>query len=348
MATPEQPAYRPLQVPPRLTDVAARAGVSTATVSRALTGSGPVSSKTRQRVADAAKELGFVASHHASSLASGRSRNIGVVLPYVDRWFFATVLDGIAGALTGAGYDAALYNLQGENFRESVLTDFLLRRHLDAAAVVSLRLNPSETEQLFSAGIPLAGIGGSLEGAPTVSVDDLDAGLRATNHLIELGHRRIAFLGGPPESGRSFPMASDRRRGFERAVTVAGLKIDPRWLLVADFTFSGAYQRVKSLLAGPTGRPTAIFAAADEMAAGAILAAKDLGLQVPGDLSVIGIDAHPIGDAFGLTTIDQHARQQGTRVAQLLLQQLSGGPVAASHEVHPTNFLVRSSTAPPV
>lgn len=348
MVVPELPAHRPLQAPPRLKDVAAKVGVSTATVSRALTGSGPVSSKTRQRVEEAAKELGFVPSHHASSLASGRSRNIGVVLPYVDRWFFATVLDGIAGTLTGAGYDAALYNLQGENFLESVLTDFLLRRHLDAAAVVSLRLDPSETEQLFSAGIPLAGIGGSLEGAPTVGVDDLDAGLRATNHLIELGHRRIAFVGGPPEAGRSFPMASDRRRGFERAMTAAGLEIDPRWLLVADFTFSGAYQRVKSLLAAPADRPTAIFAAADEMATGAILAAANLGLQVPGDLSVIGIDAHPIGEAFGLTTVNQHARQQGTRAAQLLLQQLSGDPVTASHELHPTNFLVRSSTAPPV
>lgn len=287
-----------------------------------------------------------MASYHASSLASGRSRNIGVVLPYVDRWFFATVLDGIASTLTAAGYDAALYNLQGENFRESVLTDFLLRKRLDAAAVVSLRLTPGETEQLFSAGIPLVGIGGSLEGAPTISVDDLNAGLRATNHLIQLGHCRIAFIGGPPEAGRSFPMSSDRRRGFERAMSTAGLPIHERDQLVSDFTFLGAYQQVKNLLAEPEQRPTAVFAATDEMAAGAILAARDLGLEIPRDLSVIGIDAHPLGEAFGLTTIDQQAHHQGTRAAQLLLRQLAGEPVTAGHELHRAHFIARSSTAP--
>lgn len=347
MIARELSAPRRPQGPPRLKDVASKVGMSTATVSRALTGRGPVSPGTKRRIEAAAKELGFVASYHASSLASGRSRNIGVVLPYVDRWFFATVLYGIASTLTAAGYDAALYNLQGENFRESVLTDFLLRKRLDAAAVVSLRLTPGETEQLFSAGIPLVGIGGSLEGAPTISVDDLNAGLRATNHLIQLGHCRIAFIGGPPEADRSFPMSSDRRRGFERAMSAAGLPIHERDQLVSDFTFLGAYQQVKNLLAEPEQRPTAVFAATDEMAAGAILAARDLGLEVPRDLSVIGIDAHPLGEAFGLTTIDQQAHHQGTRAAQLLLRQLSGEPVTAGHELHRAHFIARSSTVPP-
>ena len=228
-----------------------------------------------------------------------------------------------------------------------MLTDFLLRKSLAAAAVVSLRLTPGETEQLFSAGIPLVGIGGSLEGAPTISVDDLNAGLRATNHLIQLGHCRIAFIGGPPEAGRSFPMSSDRRRGFERAMSTAGLPIHERDQLVSDFTFLGAYQQVKNLLAEPEQRPTAVFAATDEMSAGAILAARDLGLEIPRDLSVIGIDAHPLGEAFGLTTIDQQAHHQGTRAAQLLLRQLAGEPVTAGHELHRAHFIARSSTAPP-
>lgn len=332
--------------PPRLQDVAARAGVSTATVSRALNGKGHVSSRARTKVRQAAEELGFVASYHASSLASGRSRNIGVVLPYIDRWYFSTVLEGVAGTLMEAGYDLALYNFEGDRYRETVLTDFLLRKRLDAAVAVALHLDAAETGQLLSAGIPVAGVGGPLVGVPTISIDDVDVGRRATEHLIGLGHRRIAHVGGADEHGRYFAMSSDRRAGYEQAIAKAGLHVNPAWSLIADYTLSDAYRRVKNLLADPLDRPTAIFSASDEMAAGVILAARDLGLTVPGDLSVIGVDAHPIGDAFGLTTIDQHARQQGVRAVGRLLEHLSGKDSGPSNEVLPTHFIARSSTGP--
>lgn len=331
---------------PRIKDVAARAGVSTATASRALSGNGQVSARARARVQNAAEELGFVMSYHASSLASGRSRNIGMVLPFVDRWYFSTVLEGAAGALMAAGYDLALYNFEGDRYRETVLRDFLLRKRLDAAIAVALHLDPSETEQLLSAGIPIVGVGGPLAGVPTVSIDEFDVGRRATEHLIGLGHRRIAHIGGVNERGRYFTMSKDRRAGYDHAMEAAGLVVNPAWSLVSDYTLHGAYQQAKNLLADPHDRPTAIFSASDEMAAGAILAARDLGLTVPGDLSVIGVDAHPMGEAFGLTTIDQHAREQGVRAVKQVLDQLHGVEVDPSNEVFPTNFIVRSSTAP--
>ena len=347
MAAPGRPCADVPVNPPRLQDVAARAGVSTATVSRALSGRGHVSTRARQRVEQAARELGFVVSYHASSLASGRSRNIGVVLPHVDRWYFSTVLEGVAGALVEAGYDLSLYNFEGDRYRETVLTDFLLRKRLDAAVAVALHLDPAETAQLLSAGIPVVGIGGPLAGVPTISIDDFDVGRRATEHLIGLGHQRIAHLGGTDERGlHYFTMSSDRRGGYEHAMAEAGLKTDPAWSLISDYTFTDAYQRAKNLLADPADRPTAIFAASDEMAAGAILAARDVGLAVPGDLSVIGVDAHPVGEAFGLTTIDQHARQQGTRAVGRLLERLGGGDDGPWHEVLPAHFVVRSSTGP--
>lgn len=332
--------------PPRLQDVAARAGVSTATVSRALSGKGHVSSRARARVQQAADELGFVVSYHASSLASGRSRNIGVVLPHVDRWYFSTVLEGVAGALMEAGYDLSLYNFEGDRYRETVLTDFLLRKRLDAAVAISLHLNPAETEQLFAAGIPVVGVGGPLVGAPTISIDDLDVGRRATEHLIALGHRRIAHLGGAEEGRGYFPMSNDRRAGYEQAMAKSGLGIERAWSVIADYTFTDAYQRAKNLLADPADRPTAVFAASDEMAAGAVLAARDLGLSVPGELSVIGVDAHPIGEAFGLTTIDQHARQQGEHAVERILGHLAGTDGEPVNEVLPAHFVVRSSTGP--
>ncbi|WP_246180280.1 LacI family DNA-binding transcriptional regulator [Kocuria coralli] len=346
MATDREPPRNGHVTPPRLQDVAARAGVSTATVSRALSGKGHVSSRAKLRVQQAAQELGFVVSYHASSLASGRSRNIGVVLPHIDRWYFSTVLEGVSRALLEAGYDLSLYNFDGDRYRETVLTDFLLRKRLDAAVAVALQLEPAETRQLFSAGIPFVGVGGPLVGAPTVSIDDLDVGHRATQHLIGLGHRRIGHLGGVDEQGRYFTMSSNRRAGYERAMTEAGLPIDPEWSIVSDYTLMDAYQRAKNLLADPDNRPTAIFSASDEMAAGAILAARDLGLSVPADLSVIGIDAHPIGEALGLTTIDQHAQQQGVRAVRRLLDHISGADNEPTDEILPAHFIARASTGP--
>lgn len=332
---------------PRIKDVAALAGVSTATVSRALSGNGQVSARARTRVQQAAQELGFVMSYHASSLATGRSRTIGVVLPYIDRWYFSTVLEGAAGAMMEAGYDLSLYNFEGDRYRETVLNDFLLRKRLDAAIAVSLHLDDQETDQLLSTGIPVVGIGGRLEGVTSIYIDEYEAGRRATDHLISLGHRRIAHVGGINEHGRYFKTSSNRRAGYLHALDTAGIPADARLSLVADYTLNDAYQQAKNFLADPRDRPTAIFSASDEMAAGIILAARDLNISVPAQLSVIGIDGHPIGEAFGLTTIDQHPHNQGAEAVTRILAQLSGHEPDASDDALPLNFIVRSSTAPP-
>lgn len=347
MASPGLTRGRADVGPPRIKDVAALAGVSTATVSRALSGNGQVSAKARTRVQQAARELGFVMSYHASSLATGRSRTIGVVLPFIDRWYFSAVLEGAAGAMIEAGYDLSLYNFEGDQYRETVLNDFLLRKRLDAVIAVSLHLNDHETEQLFSAGIPLVGIGGRIAGVDSIYIDEHAAGRRATDHLIGLGHRRIAHIGGVHEHGRHFKPSTDRRAGYLDALQTAGIPAEPGYTLIADYTFNDAYQQAKNLLAEPGNRPTAIFSASDEMAAGTILAARDLNIGVPSELSVIGIDGHPIGESFGLTTIDQHAHSQGAIAVDRILQRLSNHPTEVADDALPLHFIVRSSTAPP-
>ena len=335
-------------------EVAELSGLSIATVSRALGGKGSVSAKSRKLAQDAAAELGFVLSYAASSLASGRNHNIGIVVPGVNRWFYSSVIDGASEVLIEAGYDLTLYTTsQNESHRATILTDFLLRKRLDAVIAVSLELTESEVSQLLAIHRPVLGIGGPLPGADSLRVDDFDLARRATEHLIGLGHTRIAHIGGDHEYDSDFKLPGTRRSGYETAMEQAQLPTSEAWQRSSDFTVQGAYATARALLADGLERPTAVFAASDEMAIGTILAARDFGLRVPEELSVIGIDGHELGQVFGLTTFDQKPREQGALAARRILARLdqSSQDAAVAYqpvaEEFPTQLVVRSSTAVP-
>lgn len=335
-------------------EVAERAGLSIATVSRALSGRGHVSPKSRARAQAAAADLGFVPSYQASSLASGRNYNIGLVVPSVHRWYFSSVVEGVSAALLDAGYDLTLYNItEGSSRRQSVLNDFLLRKRVDAVIAVALALTESEIAQMLAIHRPIVGIGGPLPGASTIRIDDHGLAEAAVNHLIGLGHTRIAHLTGDSTYEQDFKIPRARVAGYEEAMQAAGLSVRPEWTVSADFTVQGAYAAARTLLGGVllgrvAERPTAVFAASDEMAIGTILAARDFGLRIPDDLSVIGMDGHELGALFGLTTIDQDPRGQGALAVRLLLDGLDGETDQAVLDTeYPTKFILRSSTAVP-
>jgi DNA-binding LacI/PurR family transcriptional regulator len=330
-------------------DVAERAGLSIATVSRALSGKGQVSSRSRDRARAAAAELGFVPSYHASSLASGRNHNIGVVVPSVHRWYFSSVMEGISASLIDAGYDLTLYNVsEGPKHRHSVLNDFLLRKRVDGVIAVALKLSEAEIRKLLAIHRPIVGIGGTLPGAASIRIDDFALASDATNHLIRLGHTRIAHLTGGSVYEQDFELPGARQGGFEKAMRDSGLAVRAEWQIPADFTIQGAYASARTLLGSTAERPTAVFAASDEMAIGAILAARDFGLRIPDDLSVIGFDGHELGELFGLTTIDQGARDQGSLAVTMMLSGLqSGARDGATETKYPAKFVIRSSTAVP-
>lgn len=331
-----------------ISEVARLAGVSTATVSRALSGRGAVSAATKQRVEIAAAELDYVVSSNASSLASGRTRNIGVLLPVLDRWYFTSVLSGAQQALLHAGYDLTLYSLDGSGSeRTQVFEHFLLRQRVDAMIAVSLELSPQEVSRLHELRKPVVGIGGPIPGVPTVSIDDIAIATLATEHLLTLGHTRIGHIGGAPEFDADFHLPRQRQQGYEEALRAADLVPDPRIVRNADFTTEGGYRAAKQLLGLPAReRPTAIFAASDEMAIGAMLAARDLGLEVPGELSVVGVDDHDLAEFFGLTTVAQFPREQGAHAVSMLLEELeSGAPQLDS--LMKFELRVRSSTIRP-
>jgi LacI family transcriptional regulator, repressor for deo operon, udp, cdd, tsx, nupC, and nupG len=327
-------------------DVARAAGVSTATVSRALSGRGHVSPRTRERVEAAARALGYVVSASASSLASGRTRNIGVLVPHVDRWFFSTVLGGIAAVLGRDGYDVTLYNVSDDPAqRRRVFETFLRRQRVDGVIAVSIVLGAGETARLTGLGLPLVAIGGAHDGMTSLAVDDVAVGRAAAGHLLDLGHRDIAHIGGRPENDIDFRVPTQRRRGIEEALADAGVTLRPDRYAPADFTMKGGHRAAIRLLTEDGPAPTAIVAASDEMAIGALLAARELGRSVPEQLSVIGIDGHELGDFFRLTTIDQSPTQQGERAASAmlaLLEETDAAPVPL-----PFRLLVRGTTARP-
>ena len=334
-------------------DVARMAGVSAATASRALTGSGPVAPSTRTRVHKAVAALGYVPDAAASSLASGRTRNIGLVTPSVHRWFFAAVLEGAADELVRRRYDLTLYDVgQDHDRRSAVLTDLLPRRRLDALVTLSFRLSPFELDGLARLGRPVVAVGGRLpsgEALPewftAVQVDDARAARMATGHLIELGHREIAYMGRVADD-IEFQVSTERTRGFLDALAAAGLRTPTDWMLPADFTMGDAYHRARALLADPERRPTAVLCISDEMAMGTLMAAQSLGLRVPEDVSVMGLDGHPDAARLGISTVDQTPVDQGRRAVRLALGALDGTP-------HPPRILhhlalrPRASTAPP-
>lgn len=331
-------------------DVARLAGVSTATVSRALSGRGHVAAATRAKVEAAASELGYVVSASASSLATGRMRNIGVVVPFLKSWFYTSVLEGAQRRLMQHGYDLTLYNLSGEaNERETVFDTFLLRQRVDAVIAVSLELSAVEVHSLHALGKPLVGVGGPIPGVTTLSIDDVGVTRLATEHLLSLGHTVIGHIGGDVDAEMSFHMPSNRRQGWEAALAAAGIEARPELYFPAVFTLQSGYAAAKQMLGDPRLRPTAIVVASDEMAIGAMLAARDMGLDVPRDLSIVGIDDHELAPFFGLTTVAQHPEQQGERAVELLMRELEGpsGDDEPQNLQLPFDLVVRSSTARP-
>lgn len=304
-----------------IADVATRAGVSKATASRALTGRGYVSEETRRRVAAAAQELSYVAHSSAMSLATGRTQTIGVVMPHVSRWFFGEVLEGIQAALLEHGLDLTLYDARpGTETRRRVFEDFLARRRFDGVIAVGLEPAESELDMLLALGKPVVSVIGTEGDTSVVTLDDAHATSLATAHLVELGHRRIAFLGGT-DSTRWPHVESERYAGYESEMRRAGLA-DQIFRAPAELSMPAGYAAAVDLLSDASERPTGIVAACDEVAIGAIIAARRLGILVPSSLSVVGIDDHVNAEMFALTTLRQVPREQGRAAVDLLLRHL--------------------------
>jgi DNA-binding LacI/PurR family transcriptional regulator len=338
-----RPALEPVRA--SIVDVARLAGVSVATVSRALRGLPNVSEATRERVLSAAAELEYIASPLAAALVTGRTHSVGVIASYAGRWFFAEALRGIEEGLRDSGYDLVLHVLPEGARREQFFVGLPVRRRVDALAVVGLQLTPAELETLRHLQIPIIGVAEPLPGVHTERIDNEQAAGLAVRHLLDLGHRRIAMIGGGPSADPEAVPAA-RSRGF----TAALRGLAPVAVVDGRFTPEGGACAMAELLAGPE-RPTAVFCQSDEMAFGALQAIHRAGLRCPDDVSVIGFDDHELAAAFDLTTVAQPVAEQGAAAARRLTAALDGsapGPAFGPSEdsLHPVRLVPRGTTAP--
>jgi DNA-binding LacI/PurR family transcriptional regulator len=325
-------------------EVAQRAGVSTATVSRALRGLASVTPETKFRVEQAARELDYVISPSASRLASGKTSTIGVIAPFLDRWYFANLISGIERVSRSAGFDMLVYSLDRLDERERIFHQKLVRERVDALLVCALPPSRDEIQFLQQVKIPVALIGAEVEGCASVKIDDVGGAKAATGHLINMGHRRIGLIAESPLQPMSFTAPRDRRAGFLAAHQDAGLEFDSALEAVGSFTIESGERAMDELLAKPHP-PTAVFCESDEMAFGAISAIQRHGLRTPQDISIVGFDDHDLAKYLNLTTVSQPVQVMGETATWVILDQVKNARTEPKAVVMPTQLIVRGTTA---
>ncbi len=324
-------------------EVAKLAGVSVATVSRALQKPELVALKTRNKVFAAIKKLGYRPNLMAVKFRSGKSRNLVVLVPTVANLFFARVISGMQEAAHKQSYSILLCNTFGnpeieEGYAKMVHT-------FQADGVIQLRAhNPFRSDDVNpDAPLPMVNACEVLDNTavPTVSLDNRAAARAMTEHLIELGHRRIGIIKGPQRS----PLTRDRLAGYCDALEAAGIAFDENLLCPGDFTLHSGRAAAKVLI-DCADRPTAIFCENDEMAIGAIQQIKQSGLSVPGNISVAGFDDISFASFSDppLTTISQPAEEFGSTAVALMIDWLEGRIKKAPKVILPFELVIRGST----
>ena len=328
-----------------MVDIARIAGVSLATTSRALSNAPGVAAATRERVLAVAKDLSYVVSPEASRLSGGSTRRIAVVVPHISRWFFGAMLEALESVLRYADLDVLLYHVGDAADRHAFFERLPAQRKVDAVVVLAFPVSEAEQQRLELMGVSILAAGGQTAAYPYVCIDDEAAGRQAMDHLIFLGHRRIAMIAAVDPDQPGWPERPGRSQAYYSALREAGIPADPGLVTTVDW---GGLQGAEAMgqLLGLREPPTAVYAHSDEVAVGAIRTLRRAGLRIPEDISVIGIDDHPIAELTDLTTVSQPVRQQGLLAGQMVLGLLQGDDIERAVTL-PTRLIIRRSTAPP-
>jgi DNA-binding LacI/PurR family transcriptional regulator len=301
--------------------VAERAGVGVGTVSRVLNDSPGVARATREHVRAVVDELGYRPSAAARRLSLGRTMTLGVIAPFFTRPSVVERLRGIDDVIGNSAYDLMLFNVETPEQRAAALTRFARRDRVDGVIVISLPLRDGEVRALGRDGVRAVVVDGAHRALPHVTIDDVEGGRLAVHHLLDAGHRRIAFVGDREDNPFGFGSSQRRLEGMTQVLGDAGVGLPAELVRRGPHGRAAAHAMTAELLtlASP---PTAIFAASDVQALGVLDAAQEAGVAVPEALSVIGFDDVDLAGAAGLTTVRQPLRESGRAGARLLLSEL--------------------------
>ncbi|RFU66631.1 LacI family DNA-binding transcriptional regulator [Peribacillus glennii] len=326
----------------RIVDVAKKANVSTATVSRVISNSGTVKKDTTERVLKAIESLNYQPNILARQLRRSETKTILVVVPDITNTFFSKVLRGIESVAIDSGYQVLLGDTLNDAERESGYLNILRQKKADGMILLTAKVDGQVVEDIAKQ-YPVVIACEYTEGSeiPTVSIDNVSSARKAAEHLITLGHRRIGTITGPFDS----VLGRDRLKGFQQAMAQHGIPLDSLLVQEGDFSFeSGCNVMQKFLALGVP--PTAIFAANDEMAIGAIKAIKSKGLKVPEDISVVGFDNIKFASIFepALTTIAQPSYEIGQKAIELLIKLINKDELDKNQYILEDKLIVRESS----
>ncbi len=330
----------------KLSDVARAAGVSTATVSRALMLPHKVKAHTLARVEEAVRCLGYVAHGAARALASRRTHTIGAVIPTLDNAIFANTTHALQKTFDAAGYTLLLACHEFDAAVEVRLTRSLLERGIDGLVLLGTSHDPRLYAMMAQRQMPYV-LTWALDAGgehPCVGFNNRAAALQLANHLLDLGHREFAMISGVTANNER---ARDRLHGVRDALAARGIRLAPERVLELPYSLASGREGVRALMAGPRP-PTAIMCGNDVLAIGAIAECNTLGVAVPQQVSITGFDDMEIASLLspGLTTVHFPTTELGQLAAAHLLSQLAGSSVARQHEL-PVELKVRGTTAPP-
>jgi DNA-binding LacI/PurR family transcriptional regulator len=324
---------------PTLVEVAAAAGVSLSTASRALRPDSPVSEATRRRVQSAARRLGYEPNRLARSLRTRASYFAGVIVPDIGVGFYARALKGAQDALERSGYQVIVMNTEREAGRETAALRTLLAHQVHGVLLATTG-GFSNTQR-----VPVVFFDNLVEGAGAghVALSNREGMALLVDHLVEHGHERIGYVGGPPR----FTSGIERLDGFRAAVTAAGRAVPPEYVCLGDEAWSvGSGRHATRDLLSLASRPTGLVAASDTLAVGAIQAARESGLRVPDDIAVVSFDDPFFADLLDppITALARTERELGELAASLLLHAIETGRLGPPTEVRlPVELIVRGS-----
>lgn len=329
-----------------LDEVARQSGVSPSTVSRYLRGQLTLREETERRIMDAVDTLGYVGNASARSLAAQHSGVVGLVLPGLSNPFFASLADSIADEVARHDLALLLCTTRDIRKREEDYTNLLEGQAVDGMLYLGAHPSNRRLGRVIERGLPVVVVDEPQEQLPpvtTLTVDNFTGGFQATSHLLDLGHRRIFYLGGPAKLGTE----RERRRGYSEALARAGIETTTGLMLSGSYTESFGVSALPHILTGKE-HATAVFCASDHMALGLMSAAHVHGVQIPGDLSVVGFDDIHLAryTTPGLTSVHQPVDEIARNAIEMLVGRMNNPAAAPESRTLPVELIIRGSSRP--